>query len=188
MKKSIRLNKEIRNRILCSIMDKYDKKNPLPLQPASEHTWLAEEVHNRLYGHLGDKLAGIPKELLNITGHMRIKVNGTSLGITFPEDEEGNTILRAAPDFYVQATEKEEAKFIEVTKSLRKERLEFDKAVLERLNYSDEVMDVLSSVNTTGQLKELWPEVEEYIPSTLRDPSSIQLPAISVASLNKALS
>lgn len=28
MKKSIRLNKEIRNRILCSIMDKYDKKNP----------------------------------------------------------------------------------------------------------------------------------------------------------------
>jgi hypothetical protein len=47
-----------------------------------------------------------------------------------------------------------------------------------RNDYACDIRAVLDSVNTTKQLVEAWPEVEQYIPNSFRDPSTVQLPAI----------
>lgn len=186
MKKSVRLNKEIRTRILTSIMDKYLVKNPLPLEQANEHNWLAESVYARKYGHLEQHISEIPSELLNMRSYILVQVAGHELAPDFLEVD-GVTPERAFAQIYHPATPEEEAEYVRVNRENRKLQQVYDKAVRDMNTYREEVRDVLSSVNTSKQLVELWPEVEEFIPNTLRDPSNIQLPTISVASLNDAL-
>lgn len=186
MKKSVRLNKEIRTRILTSIMDKYRDKNPLPVEPAKEHNWLAESVYARKYGHLEQDISEIPSELLDMRSYILVQVAGHGLNPDFLEVD-GVTPKRAFAQIYHPATPEEEAEYVRVNKENRKLQQAHDKAVRDMNTYREEVRDVLSSVNTSKQLVELWPEVEEFIPNTLRDPSNIQLPTVSVASLNDAL-
>ena len=67
---------------------------------------------------------------------------------------------------------------------LRKAHSEWE---LKRDNYMEQVTQVVGGVNTTGQLIEQWEEVAQFIPEGYRNPSRIQLPAVSVASLNAGL-
>lgn len=53
--------------------------------------------------------------------------------------------------------------------------------------YMEEVSQVLQGVNTSKQLLEVWPEVEKFLPKGTVNPSSITLPAVSIANLNAAL-
>jgi hypothetical protein len=45
----------------------------------------------------------------------------------------------------------------------------------------------LDTVNTTGQLLNVWPEAEQFIPSDVLDFSKINLPSVSFNDLNKAV-
>jgi hypothetical protein len=184
MKKSVRLNKEIRTRILTSIMDTYRAKNPLPAEPNNGHHWLAESVYSRTYGELD--VGTIPESLLDFRSYILVSLKGGHLNPNF-EPIDGKTPKRPFAGHYIQATPEEEAEYTRINKDNRKIQQVYDKAVKDQDTYREEVRDVLNSVSTSNQLIELWPEVEQFIPSTIRDPSSIQLPAISVASLNDAL-
>lgn len=72
----------------------------------------------------------------------------------------------------------------ELTKAFNKEVEEHQAT---RKLYSEEVDQVLQGVNTTGQLLGQWPEIEEFLPSNIANPSKINLPSVSVKKLNEQL-
>ena len=53
--------------------------------------------------------------------------------------------------------------------------------------YRSEVSTVIDSVTTTGKLLDLWAAVEPFLPQGIQNPSKIQLPAISLDTLNKGI-
>lgn len=67
-------------------------------------------------------------------------------------------------------------------------RLSDKKRQQKRSEFKSEVNDILHAVNTTKQLVEAWPEIEQFIPAYLVDPSkAINLPAIPTSRLNEKL-
>lgn len=70
--------------------------------------------------------------------------------------------------------------------------LENSKATLEHTKERDrlkrEATDYLDQFNTTGQLREYWPEIMQYVPAHLADPEKvIHLPALTNSRLNERL-
>lgn len=189
MKKSVRLNKEIRSRIVDSVMMQYDVKNPLPKVPVDvAEGALAEAVHSRLYGSIADSIAKIPTSLLNMSSYIRVQMSTGTMCASFPVAANGDQEHRASDTSrFHRATKEEEDQYYAAARELRKLRVKYDEAEKTRRTYKSEVADVINSVNTTAQLLDLWPEVERFIPETVRNPSKISLPAISVANLNEAL-
>lgn len=56
-------------------------------------------------------------------------------------------------------------------------------------NLVKQTQQIVESVNTTRQLMDIWPEVVNYFPDYIRDPSTITLPALvaDTSALNEAL-
>lgn len=70
------------------------------------------------------------------------------------------------------------------SKTLKEERAH-DK---ERTTVKAEVTDYLDQFNTTGQLREHWPEIVDHLPAHLADPERvINLPALTKSRLNERL-
>lgn len=66
-----------------------------------------------------------------------------------------------------------------------KAKREYDK---ERERLKQEATDYLEQFNTTGQLREYWPEIMQYVPAHLADPEKvIKLPALTNSRLNQRL-
>jgi hypothetical protein len=54
--------------------------------------------------------------------------------------------------------------------------------------FRSEVSNLLDSVNTTKQLVELWPTVEQYLPAHIADPDvGIKLPMLLISRLDEKL-
>ncbi len=91
---------------------------------------------------------------------------------------------------YLKANPKA-AEVVKAYNKARKEEHKVRKAYsaweLKRDNYMEQVNEVLGAVNTTGQLREQWEEVVQFIPDGYRNPSTIALPAVSTKALNAGL-
>ena len=72
-------------------------------------------------------------------------------------------------------------------KAARKDKEKFDQWDLTRKNYAKNIEQVLSGVNTTGQLLEVWAECERFLPVAIVNPSNINLPSVNFTELNKHL-
>ena len=57
----------------------------------------------------------------------------------------------------------------------------------ERKEYKETVTNVIAGVNTTGQLIEVWGEIDKFIPKGVANPSEINLPAVNTKSLNSKI-
>jgi len=58
----------------------------------------------------------------------------------------------------------------------------------DRSKVSVEIQDYLAQFTTTGQVRELWPEMEQYLPAHIADPARvIKLPALTRSRLNERL-
>lgn len=58
----------------------------------------------------------------------------------------------------------------------------------ERANVCNEFKDYLNQFNTTKQIRDGWPELEQYLPAHIADPEKvIQLPALARSRLNERL-
>ena len=58
----------------------------------------------------------------------------------------------------------------------------------ERYELRKETTSIINTCNNTGQLVELWPEIEPLLPAYLSDPSrGVSLPSIPVSRLNERL-
>jgi len=58
----------------------------------------------------------------------------------------------------------------------------------EKEKIAKEITDYLEQFNTTGQIRDNWPEMEQYLPAHIADPSRvIKLPALTRSRLNERL-
>jgi hypothetical protein len=58
----------------------------------------------------------------------------------------------------------------------------------ERQKAREEIADYLNQFNTTGQIRDGWPEMEQYLPAHIADPGRvIKLPALTRSRLNERL-
>lgn len=58
----------------------------------------------------------------------------------------------------------------------------------EKNKVREEIQDYLNQFNTTGQIRDQWPEMEQYLPAHLADPGKvIKLPALTRSRLNERL-
>ena len=92
------------------------------------------------------------------------------------------------PDTKVPAAIKKALSAAKANDKKRREQLKVREAYdLELSNYMENIHQVLYAVNTTGQLIEVWPEVERFLPVAFATPSAINLPAINITSFNEKL-
>lgn len=201
--KSIRLNKEIREAILNNIATAYDKANPEPALNLNPNAVLEKAV----IAHYKRQSKDIQK-LIDANPKLAPTIQYTSrLGYRTPTGQWDSVIKDAessplgfinafsdtrifdCPDYLLKnpSLTKAAKDWKVVQQKAREERSIHSTWVRERLNYLDEIRQVLAGVNTTKQLLEQWEEVKKYIPTAYFNPSKINLPAINVKSLNAKL-
>lgn len=74
------------------------------------------------------------------------------------------------------------------TKAYVKQKTANAKWQNQRETMEQEVRDILEQFNTTGQLRDSWPDVVQYLPPHLADPEAVvRLPALAVSRLNERL-
>ena len=152
---------------------------------------LAVACHKETYKKYD--FSNIPEEFLNTRSCIRVQMPDGGVEIAnFGKDEEGKTI-------YLPSTRESKVEYV-ISKSDSfykdyKQKLEVLKKEVEKRNeyesslhkFQAQVRQTLDSVNTTKQLVEVWPEVEEHLPESVKDPSKIQLPSVNIQSLNEQL-
>ena len=183
--KSIRLNKESRKHILNSVMEKYKEVNGLPEPDDFEGQLsnLALKVYKRKYGKIVDYFKEIPTNMLNLRSYASLHLqNGSIIHPDFPNDLKFPTENMA-----LSVTPTENNVVMTILENESKYKKQLGAYVYEQNKYKEQVETVINSCNTTGQLVELWPEVTEFIPETMRNPSKINLPSVCISNLNQAL-
>lgn len=208
-RKSIRLNKSLRAEIVNNIMSSYDAANPEPVRPEpkggsiedavksfflNKHKKVIEEISNLSPNTLS------MIDLLHKENHLSYKSETGNWGcFYFSEDElekfkipytfRHNAVINLSdPDQLTAPLRKalEAKKKFEKT-TLKEYKQKYKDYDLERRNYIQQIQTVLDGVNTSNQLLEVWPEVEEYLPVGVVEPSKIQLPSVNIQTLNSAL-
>mgnify|MGYP000188629479 CR=1 FL=1 len=208
-RKSIRLNKSLRTEIVNNIMSSYDAANPEPVRPEPKGGSIDDMVkayflnkHKKII----DEVSKLNTEILDL-----IYLMGPSDSIQY-QDEKGywnrfflseedlikykipynlrkNAVINLSdPDQLTAPLRKalEAKKKFEKT-TLKEYKQKYKDYDLERRNYIQQIQTVLGGVNTSNQLLEVWPEVEEYLPVGVVEPSKIQLPSVNIQTLNSAL-
>lgn len=189
--KSIRLNKSIRDSIVSNILKSWDAANPSPkvvtkpnknaLVDALYQDWRKENNIDTLLS------CGMKLDYVNQTNSVYLSVvdedtNNTIIyDYVYFRDSKGDKQLRIFKKSGSLQCDNTHPIYLEWKAQLdqyTKETEVFKKHQAKRADYATDIRAVLDSVNTTKQLVEAWPEVEQYIPTTFRDPSSVQLPAI----------
>lgn len=192
--KSLRLNKEMRETILNNFVDKYIKAKPAPIKPDVGGEQLkskaARKVQQKLYGKYEDV---IPKDMQYTAYYIKVQLPNESIADwEFGFDENDNRIYSLSTkenkvEYVFTESDPiwvEYQKELVVVKEYSKLKDEYDK---ELRKFKAEVKQVLDSVNTTGQLVEVWPEAAPFVPQEISNPSSINLPAVNFAELNKVI-
>lgn len=181
--KSIRLSQTIRTDIASSMLASWEKRQSCPhdiesLEKAlGDYYWLAN------YASIKSILKKIPETMLRKSSSVMVQVAGKVRSIDMSES-------RAHPyqDTYTKL-------IIEIYDTANSQMIAFDTAKEEvndwetsRIEFKNEINTILNSVQTTGQLVQMWPEAEQYLPPFAADPSKgINLPALKTSRLNTLL-
>lgn len=209
--KSIRLNSNLRDTIINRIMTAWDLANPCKVTEQSEWEVTKQELFvpaiNEKLKRMPDYLAwvNLPETKKYLTSsphsyHRNIKYpNGSTSNYNYLEDVKGILTPLLPADFcsgmlfdYSQETlptwaEKAVTSWKRKIKGIKANNALYDEHVKERRLYRDEITNIIYNVNTTGQLLDVWPEVEKFLPETAVNPSKTTLPAVSTKKLNAAL-
>lgn len=191
--KSLRLNKQMRQDILESFVEKYVSANPQPpvVDVDSLKTKFAIKLNEMLY----NKYVGlVPDGMLHTKRYIQLQLPTESIvSWYFGYDEDGDYVYKPATkeskvEYVLTSTDPlwiQYSKEVEEAKQNNKAYEEWNKTLRK---FKAEVTTVLESVNTTLQLVEVWPEAEPFVPQAISNPSSINLPSVNFAELNKVIS
>ena len=186
--KSIRLNKQIRKDIISSINMAFNenalKKYSLP-KNVSEYR--QNELISAIMGVYNDKykdtvLSNIPKEFLRFgKGWLEVHAeDGRVYQIKTPNNV-------ATPDSRVLkvVSNPEFTKIFAEYELVAGKINEMNKDLISSIK---ETTVILDSVNTTQQLIDLWPKIEQYLPAYIQSPEKvINLPALRTDRLSEKL-
>ena len=192
--KSVRLTKDLRQRILESYVTCYDASNPAPQQYTEKSiiNVFAEILRKRIFDKHNVDETAIPNEFLKQSRYIGVVFpDNTYTSLYFYNEDGTNTVYKPLPslDGAIRIEDNDLA-YIQYKESKRKVK-ELNKAYeeyTEKRSFTiSQVRMALDSVNTTGQLLSVWPEAEQFIPSDVLDFSKINLPSVSFNDLNKAV-
>lgn len=191
--KSVRLTKDLRQRILDSYLACYDASNTEP-QKHSEKSIegvFAETLRKRLFEKARVDETSIPTEFLCKTAYIRFQSPDDTIKVLYFYNAEGtsydykpcSSVDGVIP---VNAVDPAYVAYKNAKRELKVLNEPHDAWSTARNTVKNQVRMALDSVNTTGQLLSVWPEADQFIPSDVLDFSAIHLPSVSFSSLNKA--
>lgn len=192
--KSLRLTQQIRDSIVKSFGDKRRSQLPEPeikTTRAKLKESFGKELHSQVYGHID--LSNVPEDLINVSNGIKVQWPDEDISVLyFGDDEDGETIyLPCTVDSKVEIVlTKDNPAYIKYKQGLdkyKKDKEIVDSYLSDERHYLGQVRQVVNAVNTTKQLLEAWPEAEQFIPDDIKDPSSITLPSVNIAELNKQI-
>lgn len=181
--KSIRLSAAIRANICASMLVAWEKNNVSPRDPKEIEHRVAEELWINSYASIKPSLKKIPEQMLRWAEHVKVQVAGVVTCYDLSEkrpypwrDQYNSSILEILDQPTVLMGLLEDA---------RTAKEDWNKL---RYDFREEIKTILDSVQTTGQLIQVWPEAEQYLPPFAADPSKgINLPALKTSRLNSLL-
>ena len=192
--KSVRLTKDMRQRILNSYLACYDASNPEPerYNEKSFEGIFAETLRKRLFDKAGVDETTIPTEFLKRASDIKVQTpDGTLTWFRFYNSEGTDYHYKPCPKLdgaiAVDANDPAYLAYKKAKRELKDLNAPHDAWYTARNEVEAKVRMALDSVNTTGQLLSVWPEAEKFIPTDVLDFSTIQLPSVSFSSLNKAV-
>lgn len=191
--KSVRLTKDLRQRILESYVACYDASNPAP-QQYTEKTIIgvfSETIRKRIFDKHNVDETSIPNEFLRTAYYINALLPDDTYTYLYFYNEDGtDTVYKPLPylDGAIRIEDNDPAyiQYKESKRKLKELNKEYEEYVEKRNFVISQVRMALDSVNTTGQLLTVWPEAEQFIPSDVLDFSKINLPSVSFNDLNKA--
>lgn len=195
---SIRLNKTTRGEIVDRVMKAWLLKNKEPkrytrAQYTKDRDALIEEIILAESEEVKAKArkAGIAEEFLALTSYRYVVLSDTEGKRTqWMVYVDSGEALHGCGAMDLDLNTELVAKIKKLRKKCTNKRTQDTYKAWEnkRNNYRKDVENVVAGVNTTGQLREVWPEVEKFLPEALNNPSKgIQLPTVSIKALNAAI-
>lgn len=183
--RSIKLTETMRAEIRSNVLKVFDSKNPMP-SDKDEATALYDRWMWHQYGEIyGEVLKAFSK--------------GTRAFIRVATSIKSITQLNKNTLYHLEIHPRprtDEQEYIKITediegwpqlKDLLDKRSEVGRLEKERKKILSQVTTALSSVNTTKQLIESWPEIENFVTPYLSGKSAANLPAVSTTEINKIL-
>lgn len=192
--KSVRLTKDMRQRILDSYLACYDASNPKPEQYSEKSIEgiFAETLRKRLFEKAGVDETTIPTQFLQRACCIKVQTpDDTMKWFYFFNPDGTNYDYRNCPslDGALAISDNDSAylAYKEAKRGLKDLNAPYVTWHTSRETVVEQVRMALDTVNTTGQLLNVWPEAEQFIPSDVLDFSKINLPSVSFNDLNKAV-
>ncbi len=204
--KSILLNKQSRQDIVDNIMQSYKKQNPAPEVVDTR----LHDMQTVLLKYYRQKHADIINMYKNkpvirkfITTSPSVEYNdsnGIACSLPFNLEQGDDVRLPVAkrcmfvnlnnpddvakfPKYVIDVINNNKSK----EKSVRKQRAALSAWKVEYERYEQDISNVINGSRSTGQLLNVWPEVEQFLPVGASDPSTINLPSVNINSLNARL-
>ena len=199
--KSIRLNKNLRCEIESNIEQAYVLNSPAPTVtvPLDALSAKLEALYRKRAMIILRKAeaAGL-HEYMDTRNSFLVGFFENNVHRIYFQDAKGNNehLINLSQNGYFcteQATNNDQeicniyAQYRADKKASRPSKLAYSAWEKDKLNYMEDIKNVLLGVNTTGQLLEVWPECGAYLPAGIMNPSSINLPSVSISQLNKKL-
>lgn len=191
--KSVKLTNHLKETILENIRNAfllehykrlgYKDRNQVQSLLTDAEKKICLELWERAYGlETVERLKGIPKALLSESTSFRVNI--LTGGYHYYEMPEGRPTKRSGADLVMDKHEYEDM----LTKyGIDKLKNDQESAGKKANEFMATVKGIFESANTTKQLIDLWPEVKEFIPHVLQDPSNIRLPMVCTTHLNSSL-
>tara|TARA_R110000822_G_scaffold35050_2_gene98994 strand:+ start:771 stop:1328 length:558 start_codon:yes stop_codon:yes gene_type:complete len=181
--KSIRLNKLIRDDISNAMVASWEKTSPKPCDLRKEQQKVGDAIYKE--AHKKITFGNAHLNFFNVSAAIKYTVDGVVQ----------QSIMSCARPMRATAPNRSSDNIAIVYDKTPKVVLDLQK--LEKANsdwitlksiFKEEIQQIISSVNTTQQLVDIWPEAEQYLPAYACDPSKgIKLPALKTSRLNEAL-
>lgn len=170
--KSIRLTNVVRASIKDSVVAQYREANPLPpngdvMAYIAKHVDIVPQTVKAKYAEYFDMASVV---YFNLDGEK----HAVSIASEIPDN--GEFCYRNAHVPAPEDTGKLKAYF-HAREGAKKEAGKFAR----------DLSALLEACNTTKQLLEVWPELEEHIPEHIVNPSTMKLPAIRVCDMKEKL-
>lgn len=196
--KSMKLTVNLKERIVDNFLLHWEGQYKKPSEPEARHTIesdFAKALRAEKYGEYDH----LPDDIVNKSVCLCIRLpNDSVVSYNFLKDGEDMYDYKALPvsskrgvqvDLLDGHTNPHYIKYLERIKEAKEVDLVMKGWQKNRNEFQGKVLEVLNSVNTTKQFVDVWPEAEKFIPDDVRDPSTINLPALAnIEELNKVIS
>lgn len=181
--KSIRLSQAIRANIATSMLASWEKRQPCPHDLSKLEKELGDVYWLSAFGNIKSALKKIPEKMLRKSSSIKVQIAGVVREFAMTETRahpyEGQ-YTRLVVAIYDEASPQ--------TAAYDKAKAEVNDWGAQRLEFTNEINTILNSVQTTGQLIQIWPEAEQHLPPFAADPSKgINLPTLKTSRLNTLL-